>query len=285
MQKLFISNLSLLGRKDLVLGLLTGRWPTFEDLWRRSEQVGSDGMQLTMLRGWNPTEVANQIWWHVAGGEEAVCAVEGPWHSTDAEPGFIGERLFGKSSYKDTNTLLSLLERSEIKPIVVDMELYPDTCIEIVDLPGRAEAVGFILASDEQRGLVYDTWHVREVLHGNYRRYWTGSLLENFFREPVLSMEYSKDFESRRITNEELTSQWERLRHRVKMAQIQTRSWAECARFLSGEPTMLGHQVLILRRHFLVHQKPSFPVVIECPPYWGLDVQKKILEKVRELLE
>lgn len=282
----YISNLSLLGPYDLAAGLLTGTWPSVDELIDRAKRVGASGLQLTMLRGWDTVHVQGRIAWEDMEKPGFVCAIEGPWHGTTSDPGLIGGRLFGTKSYNDTITLIALLERIGMHPLTVDMEPYPNSCIEIADLPGRASEIQAALAGDNlsSRGLVYDTWHAREVLPDSRREDWMRSPLVDLYKEPDWNKMYFLDRSFRVTTNKLLTDHFWRVDHKVKMFQVQTRSKTELERFFAGHSTMLSYQVALIREYLRYNKDCPVPVVVEGMPYWSNDVQRRFVEKVKDKL-
>jgi hypothetical protein len=284
---LFVSNISILNRLELVPGLLVGRWPSFERLLTRSKSFGARGLQVAILQGWRVEDLI----FYKERDHRDICAIEGPWHGESDTPDLVSLQLFGHDAHAKTTELINRKVYILDNVITVDHTvktrdgLIP-SMIELCGLPDRCHIPNYMKQGVPwEVPIVYDTWHVRELLRSNNRRMWMESLLKCLVSEPDIIKHYHYGkLEYKQHVHEELEAQFRLFEASIGMFQIQTRSKEEAMRFIQGIPTMLGCQISLMS--YFLHERRRLgrtvpKVVIEFLPFWSKSFKRKFFEAVK----
>lgn len=265
--KICISVISLLTFSDFVRYSICGIWPTFETLIARAKDIGADGVQVLILKGWRAEEL-------IASND--ICSIESSWE------GKLGKMLFAQNSQKIiervilSRKLYTYKDIPIVDVITTDGKWAEHSLIEVSGCPKRADIMCDAMNGKKlDHGLVYDTHHAREILEGGTYAEWMLPIYHVLLgREPLKGKLYQKDAIFRSHYNEALASQIDILAPHIELIQIQTRSKHEASSILKidgGKPSILEEQLLLLEESFACGaiKKDGMNIVLEIPPWWG----------------
>lgn len=286
--KIYISVISLLTFSDFIRYLLRGTWPTFDTMVTRAKNLGVDGVQVLVLKGWKAEDIYNS---------SNICSFESSWE------GKLGEMLFDKDSAKILDEIKTWRYRLGYSTIpMVDIQNSDGTWRKdsLIEVDGKKTKMrlmqdiemSLLVCKPIQHRLVYDTHHAREVLGDATYEEWMLPIYQVMLgKEPKKSKKYRKDEVFHSSYNFYLGLQFATIAPNIDLIQIQTRSRYEANSVmgLQKKKSIFSEQLLIIKINFddKVIERSKTPIIIEIPPWWGCfdrTFKKRFIESVREKL-
>jgi hypothetical protein len=282
--KFYISIISLLTISDFIKYLIHGTWPTFNTMALRAKNLGVDGVQVLILKGWKAEDIYDS---------SEICSFESSWE------GKLGEMLFDKDSAKILDEIKTWRYRLGYPAIpMVDIRddagnWKKDSLIEIDGKKTKTHLMQDIeMHKPIVHRLVYDTHHAREVLGDATYDEWMLPIYQVVLgKEPKKSKLYRKNRVFRGSYNFYLGLQFATIASNIDLIQIQTRSKYEAESVMGRrkKKSIFKEQLLIIKINFddRVIARGTIPIVIEIPPWWGwLDssFKKRFIEAIKNSL-